>query len=216
MPPSLICTRICPPPATEGPPPGGGPSVRFKRRLNNHRTFLGTILRVTILVFPSTMEILCLTGQKCSENRKRGVSYEEGSWNEQTASCAGRAQRWNSGKQGLVRRGQAPLLAQALLEGTHGLLSPQPLSWCAQGKPPAQPEAFALQRIPIRCISADGVRWIASCVNEYCPNADSCVDSFVKWANIMVHFAQKKAGVVQHIHQFYRNMTFVIFSVCTR
>jgi hypothetical protein len=28
------------------------------------------------------------------------------------------------------------------LEGTHGLLSPQPLSWCAQGKPPAQPEAF--------------------------------------------------------------------------
>ena len=24
MPPSLICTRICPPPATEGPPPGGG------------------------------------------------------------------------------------------------------------------------------------------------------------------------------------------------
>ena len=58
MPPSLICTRICPPPATEGPPPGGGPSVRFKRRLNNHRTFLGTILRVTILVFPSTMEIL--------------------------------------------------------------------------------------------------------------------------------------------------------------
>ena len=142
MPPSLICTRICPPPATEGPPPGGGPSVRFKRRLNNHSTFLGTILRVTILVFPSTMEILCLTGQKCSENRKRGVSYEEGSWNEQTASCAGRAQRWNSGKQGLVRRGQAPLLAQALLEGTHGLLSPQPLSWCAQGKPPAQPEAF--------------------------------------------------------------------------
>lgn len=142
MPPSLICTRICPPPATEGPPPGGGPSVRFKRRLNNHHTFLGTILRVTILVFPSTMEILCLTGQKCSENRKRGVSYEEGSWNEQTASCAGRAQRWNSGKQGLVRRGQAPLLAQALLEGTHGLLSPQPLSWCAQGKPPAQPEAF--------------------------------------------------------------------------
>ena len=97
MPPSLICTRICPPPATEGPPPGGGPSVRFKRRLNNHSTFLGTILRVTILVFPSTMEILCLTGQKCSENRKRGVSYEEGSWNEQTASCAGRAQRWNSG-----------------------------------------------------------------------------------------------------------------------
>ena len=216
MPPSLICTRICPPPATEGPPLGGGPSVRFKRRLNNHSTFLGTILRVTILVFPSTMEILCLTGQKCSENRKRGVSYEEGSWNEQTASCAGRAQRWNSGKQGLVRRGQAPLLAQALLEGTHGLLSPQPLSWCAQGKPPAQPEAFGLQRIPIRCISADGVRWIASCVNEYCPNTDCCVDSFVKWANIMVHSAQKEAGVAQHIHQFYRNMTFVIFSVCTR
>lgn len=94
------------------------------------------------------------------------------------------------------------------------LAEPGPFS-CSPN-PPAQPEAFGLQRIPIRCISADGVRWIASCVNEYCPNTDCCVDSFVKWANIMVHSAQKGAGVAQHIHQFYRNMTFVIFSVCTR
>jgi transposase len=40
------------------------------------------------------------------------------------------------------------------------------------------------QRASIRCVSADGARWIASCIDEYCPNAERCVDPFhvVTWA----------------------------------
>lgn len=36
----------------------------------------------------------------------------------------------------------------------------------------------------IKCVSADGARWIASCIEEYCPNAERCVDPFhvVSWA----------------------------------
>lgn len=30
------------------------------------------------------------------------------------------------------------------------------------------------QRDSIRCVSADGARWIASCIKEYCPNATLC------------------------------------------
>ncbi|HGL5645144.1 TPA: transposase [Enterococcus faecium] len=40
------------------------------------------------------------------------------------------------------------------------------------------------QRESIKCVSADGARWIASCIEEYCPNAERCVDPFhvVSWA----------------------------------
>lgn len=40
------------------------------------------------------------------------------------------------------------------------------------------------QRASIRCVSADGARWIADCVTSYCPNAKRCVDPFhvVSWA----------------------------------
>ena len=40
------------------------------------------------------------------------------------------------------------------------------------------------QRASIRLVSADGARWIASCVEEYCPNAERCIDPFhvVSWA----------------------------------
>lgn len=40
------------------------------------------------------------------------------------------------------------------------------------------------QRASIRCVSADGARWIAECVEHYCPNAQRCVDPFhvVSWA----------------------------------
>lgn len=40
------------------------------------------------------------------------------------------------------------------------------------------------QRASIQCVSADGARWIASCVEKYCPNAERCVDPFhvVSWA----------------------------------
>ena len=34
------------------------------------------------------------------------------------------------------------------------------------------------QRASIQCVSADGARWIASCIDEYCPNAERCVDPF--------------------------------------
>jgi len=41
------------------------------------------------------------------------------------------------------------------------------------------------QRASIKLVSADGARWIADCVKEYCPNAERCVDPFhvVSWAN---------------------------------
>ena len=34
------------------------------------------------------------------------------------------------------------------------------------------------QRESIRCVSADGARWIADCVKEYCPNDALCIDPF--------------------------------------
>jgi transposase len=41
------------------------------------------------------------------------------------------------------------------------------------------------QRAGIRYVTADGARWIADCVSEYCPNAVRCIDPFhvVSWAN---------------------------------
>ena len=41
------------------------------------------------------------------------------------------------------------------------------------------------QRAAIRLVSADGAKWIASCVEEFCPNAVRCIDPFhvVEWAN---------------------------------
>lgn len=40
------------------------------------------------------------------------------------------------------------------------------------------------QRASICCVTADGARWIASCISKYCPNAKRCVDPFhvVSWA----------------------------------
>lgn len=41
------------------------------------------------------------------------------------------------------------------------------------------------QRAAIKVVSADGAKWIASCVKEYCPNAVRCIDPFhvVEWVN---------------------------------
>ena len=41
------------------------------------------------------------------------------------------------------------------------------------------------QRENIKLVSADGARWIKDCIEEYCPNAQRCVDPFhvVMWAN---------------------------------
>lgn len=41
------------------------------------------------------------------------------------------------------------------------------------------------QRIQIKYVTADGARWIADCISDYCPNAERCIDPFhvVAWAN---------------------------------
>lgn len=51
------------------------------------------------------------------------------------------------------------------------------------------------QRESIRCVSADGARWIADCVNEYCPNAERCIDPFhvVSWATEALDEVRRKA-----------------------
>lgn len=40
------------------------------------------------------------------------------------------------------------------------------------------------QRNHIKLVSADGAKWIKSCIEEYCPNAERCIDGFhvVSWA----------------------------------
>ena len=51
------------------------------------------------------------------------------------------------------------------------------------------------QRDSIRCVSADGARWIASCIKEYCPNAERCVDPFhvVSWATEVLDKERRQA-----------------------
>lgn len=84
--------------------------------------------------------------------------------------------------------------------------------WCAQGYGKEVLASFFQQltleqRASIRCVSADGARWIASCVEEYCPNAERCIDPFhvVSWATTELdkvrrslwsetHFEAKKAS----------------------
>jgi transposase len=51
------------------------------------------------------------------------------------------------------------------------------------------------QRASIKVVTADGARWIADCVNDYCPNAERCVDPFhvVAWANDCLDEVRKVA-----------------------
>lgn len=44
-------------------------------------------------------------------------------------------------------------------------------------------------------VSADGARWIAECVEEFCPNAERCVDPFhlVAWATEVLDKEHRKA-----------------------
>lgn len=53
------------------------------------------------------------------------------------------------------------------------------------------------QRASIRCVRA---RWIASCVEEYCPNAERCVDPFhvVCWATETLDKERRKAWAEAH------------------
>ncbi|MCF0217259.1 MAG: transposase, partial [Fibrobacteraceae bacterium] len=40
------------------------------------------------------------------------------------------------------------------------------------------------QRESVELVTCDGARWIRSCIEEYLPNAERCVDGFhvVQWA----------------------------------
>ena len=61
--------------------------------------------------------------------------------------------------------------------------------WVGEGTGKVVLEKFfklltAEQRDRITLVSADGARWIKSCIDEYCPNAERCIDGFhvVSWA----------------------------------
>lgn len=49
------------------------------------------------------------------------------------------------------------------------------------------------QRAKIKYVSADGARWIAACIQEFCPNAERCIDPFhvVAWANDVLDDVRK-------------------------
>jgi transposase len=51
------------------------------------------------------------------------------------------------------------------------------------------------QRANIKFVTADGARWIADCVKDYCPNAERCIDPFhvVAWANDALDEVRKTA-----------------------
>lgn len=51
------------------------------------------------------------------------------------------------------------------------------------------------QRANIKYVTADGARWIADCVKDYCPNAERCIDPFhvVAWANDCLDEVRKQA-----------------------
>jgi transposase len=51
------------------------------------------------------------------------------------------------------------------------------------------------QRAKIKCVTADGARWIADCIKVFCPNAERCIDPFhvVAWANEALDEIRKQA-----------------------
>jgi len=51
------------------------------------------------------------------------------------------------------------------------------------------------QRAKIKYVTADGARWIADCITDYCPNAERCVDPFhvVGWATDSLDEVRKAA-----------------------
>lgn len=72
--------------------------------------------------------------------------------------------------------------------------------WCSKGYGKAVLTRFferltLEQRSSIRCVSADGAKWIASCVEEYCPSAERCVAPFhvVSWATEVLDKERRKA-----------------------
>ena len=51
------------------------------------------------------------------------------------------------------------------------------------------------QRSKIKFVTADGARWIADCIKDFCPNAERCIDPFhvVAWANDCLDEIRKQA-----------------------
>jgi transposase len=51
------------------------------------------------------------------------------------------------------------------------------------------------QRASIKVVTADGARWIADCIKDFCPNAERCIDPFhvVAWANDCLDEVRKAA-----------------------
>jgi len=51
------------------------------------------------------------------------------------------------------------------------------------------------QRAKIKYVTADGARWIADCITDFCPNAERCVDPFhvVGWATDSLDEVRKSA-----------------------
>jgi len=51
------------------------------------------------------------------------------------------------------------------------------------------------QRARIKHVTADGARWIADCIEEFCPNAERLIDPFhvVAWANDALDEVRKSA-----------------------
>jgi transposase len=54
----------------------------------------------------------------------------------------------------------------------------------------------AEQRAGIRYVTADGARWIADCIEDYCPKAERCIDPFhvVSWANDCLDEVRKQVA----------------------
>jgi transposase len=72
--------------------------------------------------------------------------------------------------------------------------------WCAIGYGKTVLAQFfqllsSEQRASIQCVSADGAKWIASCIEEYCPQAERCVDPFhvVSWATDLLDNFRRQA-----------------------
>ena len=77
--------------------------------------------------------------------------------------------------------------------------------WCAPGYgKEVLSQFFELlsqeQRASIHCVSADGARWVASCVEKYCPNAQRCIDPFhvVSWATDALDQVRREAWTEAH------------------
>ena len=74
------------------------------------------------------------------------------------------------------------------------------LIWAKKGHGKEVLTAFFKELTDVQCaniklVSADGARWIADCITDFCPNAQRCIDPFhvVAWANDCLDEVRKAA-----------------------